>query len=90
MDYTNNFRYGEISKRNAGRFDTEAYRQGAFSFRNARTLTEGGVTRRPPLRPIYEDDDRLDTDTVLRLIPFTISETISLMIGLCTLSLIHI
>lgn len=84
MDYTNNFRYGEISKRNAGRFDTEAYRQGAFSFRNARTLTEGGVTRRPPLRPIYEDDSRLDTDTVLRLIPFTISETISLAIGLCT------
>lgn len=83
MVYVNNFRYGEISKKNAGRFDTEAYSQGAFSFINASTLTEGGVTRRPPLKSVYDDDERLDTDSVLRIIPFSLSESMSMAIGLC-------
>lgn len=80
MVYSNNFRFGEISKRNAGRFDTEAYPQGSFSFLNAMSLTEGGATRRPPLKNIYPDS--YDISTMYRLIPFTVSESISLIIGL--------
>lgn len=80
MVYTNNFRFGEISKKNAGRFDSEAYPQGSFSFLNAVALTEGGASRRPPLKDIYSDD--YDISTLYRLIPFAISESISLLLGL--------
>ena len=73
--YINNFRYGEISRRNAGRFDNEFYQNGAFLFRNMVTNIEGGATRRPPIRKLIDSD-------VKRLIPFTISETLSYVIGL--------
>ena len=73
--YINNLRYGEISRRNAGRFDTEFYQNGAFLFRNMITNIEGGATRRPPIRKLIDTDAK-------RLIPFTISETLSYVIGL--------
>lgn len=73
--YINNLRYGEISRRNAGRFDTEFYQNGAFLFRNMVTNIEGGATRRPPIRKLIDTDAK-------RLIPFTISETLSYVIGL--------
>ena len=73
--YINNFRYGEISRRNAGRFDTEFYQNGAFLFRNLTTCIEGGATRRPPIRKLIDSDSK-------RLVPFTISESLSYVIGL--------
>lgn len=76
MNYINNFRYGEISKRNAGRFDTEFYQNGAFSFINAKTGYLGDVQRRPPLKKL------IDTDGVLNIITFTVSESMSYLIAL--------
>ena len=73
--YVNNLRYGEISRRNAGRFDTEYYMNGAFSFRNMVTNIEGGASRRPPIRKLLDAD-------IKRLVPFTISEDLSYAIGL--------
>ena len=73
--YVNNLRYGEISRRNAGRFDTEYYMNGAFSFRNMITNIEGGAARRPPIRKLLDAD-------IKRLVPFTISEDLSYVIGL--------
>lgn len=61
MIYVNNFRYGKISKKMAGRFDAEQYNQGAFTFRNCRSLFEGGVTRRPPLRHLTCVTSKLTT-----------------------------
>lgn len=78
MIYQNSFRYGEISRKNAGRFDTDAYTQGAFTFRNARNLVSGGFTRRPPLRTEHTEHSA----GVLALIPFPVSETLSYMLGL--------
>lgn len=73
--YVNNLRYGEISRRNAGRFDTEYYMNGAFTFRNMITNIEGGASRRPPIRKLLDAD-------IKRLVPFTISEDLSYVIGL--------
>lgn len=78
MIYQNSFRYGEISRLNAGRFDTDAYTQGAFTFRNARNLISGGFTRRPPLKVEHTEHSA----GILALIPFPISETISYILGL--------
>ena len=74
MLYQNNFRYGEISRRNAGRFDTEFYNRGAFRFRNMVTDFTGSASRRPPIRKL------IDTDAEL-LIEFSISETLAYTIG---------
>lgn len=88
MYYVNNFRFGEISRRNAGRFDTEAYSQGSFSFINALSLTEGGFTRRPPLKQIYEPrTSDPSVDSIFRLIPFNISESISFLVGIADSSI---
>ena len=75
MPYYNNFRYGEISRRNSGRFDSEFYRQGCFTFRNMVTDFTGSATRRPPIRKF------IDTDSEI-IISFAISETLSYVIGL--------
>lgn len=75
MLYQNNFRLGEISRRNAGRFDTEFYRYGAFRFRNMVTDFTGAASRRPPIRKL------IDTDAEL-LVEFSISETLAYTIGI--------
>ena len=76
MIYQNNFRYGEISRLTAGRFDMEAYSQGAFKFENAQTMVAGGFKRRPPLKIMAELQENL-----LRIIQFSISQTLSYCIG---------
>lgn len=81
MNYINNFRYGEISKKNAGRFDSEFYSQGAFEFKNAKTCYIGDCTRRPPLKKL------VDVSGVFRIIQFSISESISYTILLKSKSL---
>jgi len=45
-----NFSGGELTPRMAARVDTGAYQNGAGKLRNARTLIQGGVKRRPGLR----------------------------------------
>ena len=67
MIYQNNFRYGEISRRNAGRFDMEAYSQGAFQFINAQTMVAGGFKRRPPLKKLIDLEDEIFCIRRLRL-----------------------
>ena len=75
MVYANNFRYGEISRRNAGRFDSDFYRNGCFEFRNMVTDFTGSASRRPPIRKL------IDTDAEL-LIEFSISEILAYTIGI--------
>ena len=75
MVYANSFRYGEISSRNAGRFDSDAYRHGCFTFRNMVTDFTGAATRRAPIRKL------IDTDAEL-IIEFSISETLAYTIGI--------
>ena len=60
MIITNSFRFGEISRKQAGRFTEEGYQQGSFQFKNARTMFDNGMARRFPLRtdvafPILEE-----------------------------------
>ena len=76
MNYINNFRYGEISKKNAGRFDTEWYNQGAFRFENAKTGYIGTAERRPPLKKL------IDTSGVLNIMTFEVSESLAYTIAL--------
>lgn len=75
MVYANSFRYGEISRRNAGRFDSEFYRYGSFRFRNMVTDFTGSASRRPPIRKL------IDTDAEL-IIEFSVSETLAYTIGI--------
>lgn len=75
MVYSNSFRYGEISRRNAGRFDSEFYRYGCFRFRNMVTDFTGAASRRPPIRKLINTDAKL-------LIEFSISETLAYTIGI--------
>ena len=77
MVYANSFRYGEISQRNAGRFDSDFYRHGCFRFRNMVTDFTGSASRRPPIRKL------IDTDADL-IVQFSISETLSYTIGVST------
>ena len=76
MNYINNFRYGEISKKTAGRFDAEWYNQGAFRFENAVSGYMGDVRRRPPLKKL------IDTDGVLNIITFEVSESLAYTVAL--------
>lgn len=57
MINTNSFRFGEISRKQAGRFLEEGYNQGSFQFRNARTMYDSGMSRRYPVRTELEVDD---------------------------------
>lgn len=85
MIYQNNFRYGEISRLTAGRFDTEAYSQGAFEFTNAQTMVAGGFKRRPPLKiegALFSDKDKkVPLNEIYKLKQFSLSETISYILG---------
>ena len=76
MEYLNNFRYGEISRKLAGSFDKEAYQQGCFTYRNMLTDSFGTATRRPPLRKI------INTKGLLDIREFKLSESIQYIIGL--------
>ena len=77
MVYINNFRYGEVSKKTAGRFDAEFYQQACFSYKNMVSHAEGDSSRRPPLKKI---DDL--TDDVLALRELAVSESLSYIIAL--------
>ena len=50
MINVNSFRFGQISRKQAGRFLEEGYNNGTFTFSNARTYYDGGMSRRFPLR----------------------------------------
>ena len=78
MNYINNFRYGEISRRLSGRFDLDAYSNAAFSFRNMKTNSMGFAERRPPIKKL------LDATGILALVGFNVSESISYAIGLAS------
>ena len=75
MVYANSFRYGEISRKNAGRFDSDFYRNGCFKFRNMVTDFTGSASRRPPIRKLIDTDAKL-------LVEFSISETLAYTIGI--------
>lgn len=77
MVYINNFRYGEVSKKTAGRFDAEFYQQACFSYKNMVTHAEGDSSRRPPLKKIA----KLNSD-VLALRELAVSESLSYIIAL--------
>ena len=77
MNVINNFRYGEVSKKTAGRFDAEFYQQSCFSFRNMVSHPEGDASRRPPIRKLLSLDVK-----ILALRDFTISESTSYIVGL--------
>lgn len=76
MEYINNFRYGEISRKLAGSFDKEAYQQGCFTYRNMLTDSFGTATRRPPLRKI------ISTTGILDIREFKLSESVQYLVGL--------
>lgn len=75
MEYVNNFRYGEISRRLAGSFDREVYQQGCFTYRNMLTDSFGTARRRPPLKKI------IDTTGLLDIREFKLSESVQYLIG---------
>ena len=77
MNIVNNFRYGEISKKTAGRFDSEFYQQACFSFRNMVSHPEGDASRRPPVKKLLDLDEK-----ILALRDFTVSESLSYIVGL--------
>ena len=77
MNVINNFRYGEVSKKTAGRFDAEFYQQSCFSFRNMVSHPEGDASRRPPIRKLLPLGVK-----ILALRDFTISESASYIVGL--------
>ena len=77
MNVVNNFRYGEVSKKTAGRFDAEFYQQACFSFRNMVSHPEGDASRRPPVKKLLSLGVK-----ILALREFTISESASYVVGL--------
>lgn len=83
----NNFRYGEISRLNAGNFLSEAYSQGCFEFTNMRSLYAGGCMRRPPLRLMASSGGEesegkpLGTEGLVRIVAMPISETLCYLVG---------
>lgn len=79
MVLTNSFRYGEISRKQAGNFMSEGYQQGSFRFRNARTLYDGGMTRRYPVK----SEITIDANTQIWTIHgFDISDNVQWLIGI--------
>ena len=52
MINVNSFRFGQISRKQAGRFLEDGYNNGSFTFRNAVTMFDGGMSRRPPLSTV--------------------------------------
>lgn len=79
MVLVNGFRFGEISRKQAGRFSEEGYQQGAFRFENAMTLYDTGMTRRYPLRTIASINDNTN---IYAIHPFPLSDTEVYLIGI--------
>lgn len=81
----NGFRYGEISRKQAGRYAEEGYQQGSFSFRNAMTMYDTGMTRRYPLRTLLPCDennpDDIETTEIYTIHPFRISDAENFLVG---------
>ena len=71
----NNWTYGEMSPKLAGRFDIALYQQGCEALENFLPMKQGGLTRRPPLKHVGVSDDS-------RLFKFTLSNDISFIIEL--------
>lgn len=69
----NNFTSGEVSPRVFGRTDLETYNRSLKELRNMIVYPQGGASRRPGSQFILDD---FKTDTTLRLIPFTVSESL--------------
>ncbi len=81
----NGFRYGAISRKQAGRYAEEGYQQGAFTFKNAITMYDTGMTRRYPVRTLIGTNtsnpkDVTDT-TIYTIHPFKISESVFYVVG---------
>lgn len=74
----NGFRYGEISRKQAGRYAEDGYQQGCFQFKNAMTMYDTGMTRRYPLRPLIQCGDT----QIFTIHPFRISDTENYLLGL--------
>ena len=72
----NGFRYGEISRKQAGRYAEDGYQQGCFKFRNAMTMYDTGMTRRYPLRMLIACEDTLYT-----IHSFRMSDTENFILG---------
>lgn len=81
----NGFRYGEISRKQAGRYAEDGYQQGAFTFKNAITMYDTGMTRRYPVRTLIDTNagnPKGVTDTTIYTIhPFKISDTLFYVVG---------
>ncbi len=71
----NNWVFGEVSPKLGGRFDLDMYWQGCETLLNFRTLVQGGITRRPPLKHVGTALDG-------RIIPFTLSTGSSFIVEL--------
>lgn len=72
MSIVNGFKFGEISRKQAGRFSEEGYQQGSFKFRNCITMYDNGMTRRYPLRTLISISN---TTTIYMIHSFRISDT---------------
>ena len=67
----NNWLYGQISPKMAGRLDTDVYSAGCERLENMYVHRQGGISRRPPLKRIRYSTEMEHPFT--RMIPFTIS-----------------
>ncbi len=78
----NGFRYGEISRKQAGRYAEDGYQQGCFQFRNAMTMYDTGMTRRYPVRTLLACDKTGITKTEIYTIhPFRASDKDNFLLG---------
>lgn len=78
----NNWLYGEVSPKITGRLDTDIYTAGCMRLENMYVHRQGGISRRPPLRPLYNYIVRI-TENITRMIPFVVSsnESYILLMG---------
>lgn len=72
----NGFRYGEISRKQAGRYSEDGYQQGCFTFKNAMTMYDTGMTRRYPLRTLFSCNHK-----IYLIHPFRLSDTENYILG---------
>lgn len=71
----NSFRYGEISPRFGGRFDTEIYAQGCERMVNMFTTRQCGASRRPPMKYVGVCPDSV-------ILPFVLSRETAFLLEL--------
>lgn len=72
----NGFKYGEISRKQAGRYAENGYQQGCFTFKNAMTMYDTGMTRRYPLRTLIAC-----SHTIYTIHTFRLSDTENYILG---------